>query len=300
VNYAAFIITYKRPEILKKTIGLLFSQTMPPKKILIVDNDIDETARQVKNAYSDSLVAYFPVGSNSGPAGGAYWGLKILFEEGWEWVLWVDDDDPPSAPNQIETICNLGFKNQIISKVGMVGASGVLFDRKKWLIKRLLDKSLNGSLDVDMVAGNQFPLVHKSVYDVGILPNPDLFFGFEDLEYCYRIKNAGFRILVDGDEILRLRKMFKKFNNKKLRGGKKKLIHLWREYYSMRTLAFMIRSEKSYILKSKFYLRCIFKSVISFRFGIKYFFMLSKFNLLGCWHGFKGKLNIYIIPNKKY
>jgi len=92
MNYAAFIITYKRPDILKNTIDALLSQTKPPIKILIVDNDIDESARSVFDINKDGIFSYFSTGSNSGPAGGAYWGLKILFEESWEWVLWVDDD----------------------------------------------------------------------------------------------------------------------------------------------------------------------------------------------------------------
>jgi GT2 family glycosyltransferase len=194
VNYADFIITYKRPEILKKTIDLLFSQTLPPIKILIVDNDIDETARQVKNAYSDNLVAYFPVGSNSGPAGGAYWGLKKLFEEGWEWALWVDDDDPPSSSYQLETICKLASQECRSSNIGIVGATGVLFNKNKWLIERIPDLQHNSVIDVDMIAGNQFPLVNRKVFDSGFLPNRDLFFGFEDLEFGYRLKKNSFRL----------------------------------------------------------------------------------------------------------
>ncbi len=300
MNYAAFIITYKRPEILKKTIDLLFSQTMPPKKILIVDNDIEETARQVKNAYSDSLVAHFPVGSNSGPAGGAYWGLKKLFEEGWEWVLWVDDDDAPSSPNQIETIFHIVDNLTHSENIGMIGASGVLYNYKTCTISRIPDAQLKGKLEVDMIAGNQFPIVNRRVYEAGVLPDPTLFFGFEDLEFCLRIKKIGLSILVSGQEVERLRLHYNKLGKNKIRGLKKNVNHLWRQYYSVRTIAYILRYNNDYFLFLKQLLKTIIKIILGFKYGFDYGVIQAQYLMNGYFDGFRKKMGLRVLPQEKY
>jgi GT2 family glycosyltransferase len=299
MRYAAFIITYKRTSILRETISALCNQTLPPEKILLIDNDPEQSAKQIiSNDYAVSL-SYYSAGMNSGPAGGAYWGLKRLFEEGWDWVLWVDDDDPPSAHNQLETICRLTEQASIAGKVGMVGAAGVLFDRSQWLIHRIPDSNLKGILEVDMIAGNQFPMVHRLVYEAGILPNPDLFFGFEDLDFGIRLRNAGFRILVDGCELKRLRHRFNKFGNEKSRGQQKSIKHLWREYYSIRTLNLMLNSRRYNIVWFRFLSRCLLKVVVGFRYGWTYGKMQTIFVMKGWWDGWKGNLGMRIQPVKK-
>jgi len=43
--FAAFIMTYRRNSTLQTTIDALFTQTHPPEKILIIDNDIEFSAK---------------------------------------------------------------------------------------------------------------------------------------------------------------------------------------------------------------------------------------------------------------
>lgn len=300
MNYAAFIITFQRPSILEETIHALQFQSIPPAKILIVDNDPAGSAKVLEDPDADIPVVHLMTGSNSGPAGGAYWGLKTLFEQGWEWVLWVDDDDAPSAPNQLETLCQVAKQNSSDERIGMVGAAGVLFDRKNCLINRIPDQQLKGIMDVDMIAGNQFPLVHRRVFEAGLLPNPDLFFGFEDLEFGIRLKDAGFRLLIDGSELLRLRHHFRKMGKEKPRGKQKKIQHLWREYYSIRTLSYMFRLKLFNVAGLRLFFRCCLKSLIAFRFGWSYGVVHSKYVLKGWWDGWKGRLGMRVHPGKKY
>ena len=300
MRYAAFIITFRRTEILLKTIKDLCAQSQPPSKILVVDNDPEGSAQIVLNPDSSIPVLYFATGTNSGPAGGAYWGLRNLFEEGWDWVLWVDDDDAPSAPDQLETLCRLAKQSANNPTVAMVGAAGVLFDRKRWLIQRIPDVALKGVLDVDMIAGNQFPMVHRRVFEAGLLPNPDLFFGFEDLEFGTRLKDAGFRLLVDGNELLRLRHHFQKTGKEKPRGLKKAIQHLWREYYSIRTLSLMLQGQSFSKVWFRFFFRCIGKILGGFRYGRIYGQRYAIVVFKGWWDGWRGKLGMRVAPGRKY
>ena len=95
IRFAAFVMTYERPEVLLKTIQSLREQTFPPEKILIIDNSISKTTELLLNKHQLSNLEYFRVGYNSGPAGASKIGLNKLTELGYDWIYWGDDDDPP-------------------------------------------------------------------------------------------------------------------------------------------------------------------------------------------------------------
>src|SRR5690606_13614927 len=100
-TFAAFIMTYERPEILLKTIGKLEQQILPPSYILIIDNsDSNETEIALQPIIGQEKIGYFKVGYNSGPAGAAKIGLKKLMRLGYQWIFWGDDDNPP-RDNQV-------------------------------------------------------------------------------------------------------------------------------------------------------------------------------------------------------
>ena len=141
--YSLFIITRNSPSILKNTIEEIFNQTLPPQSILIVDNSDNEATQLMYEQTNDSRLQYYNVGYNSGPAGAAKIGMEILFAQGYEWVVWGDDDDPPKFDNLIEDLFDIVHHNDN-EFLGMVGAVGERFDRKKGTIVRLKDEQLTG------------------------------------------------------------------------------------------------------------------------------------------------------------
>jgi GT2 family glycosyltransferase len=201
--YAAFVMTYKRPAILLDTINKLFNQTFPPEVVLIVDNDPDKSALSLVNNFPKNKVQYHAVGYNSGPAGGAYLGLKLLFEQNWDWVLWADDDDPPAFNDSIQNIFSLKEQYKGKKTIGILGAVGANFNKFKGAITRINSDKIEAVQIVDYIGGSMSPIVNKQVFNKSILPNPDLFFGFEDLSFCLQVKKAGFEILILGSEMLR-------------------------------------------------------------------------------------------------
>jgi glycosyltransferase involved in cell wall biosynthesis len=76
--YSIFIITRNRSNILKSTIEEIFKQTFPPDSLLIIDNSDDEDTQLMYEQTNDSRLQYHKVGYNSGPAGAAAIGIKIL------------------------------------------------------------------------------------------------------------------------------------------------------------------------------------------------------------------------------
>ena len=94
-RYAAFIMTYERPEVLRHTIARLQNQSFSPELILIVDNSKTTRTEELLKSLNSEQLMYHKVGYNSGPAGAAKIGLQKLTSLGFDWIYWCDDDDPP-------------------------------------------------------------------------------------------------------------------------------------------------------------------------------------------------------------
>jgi GT2 family glycosyltransferase len=299
LNFAAFVITKDRPFELTVTIKKLLNQTYPPNYILVIDNGLNNESRECINNLKSTRISHYSVGNNSGPAGGAYWGMKMLFDKGYDWVLWVDDDDPPKFNDLIKELFEI-IQHNDNELLGMVGSVGERFDRKKGKILRLNDEQLTGFLEVDTISGNMFPLVSKRVYDKGLLPSKNLFFGFEDLDFGLSIKRAGFKIITSGDLHLKHRKLAGRQNLKKNIGFKRSIHSIWREYYSVRSLIYILfYKEKSMLATVYCIFRNLIKSFVVFKYGMYYGKKSSRMILLGLFDGIFKRMGMRISPIPK-
>jgi GT2 family glycosyltransferase len=298
-RFAAFIITRNRPETLVTTISTVFSQTLPPECILIVDNsDEYDTKQRIASLQNEKLV-YHSVGYNAGPAGGAYFGLKLLFEKGYDWVLWIDDDDPPKFLDVFEKMFQI-VEDNYSPDLGMVGCVGERFDYQRAKIIRLKDQELKGYLDVDTISGNMFPLVNRRVFEKGILPSKDFFFGFEDLGFCLAVKRSGLKIMISGELHLTHRKLANRLNLKIKHHNKRTPDSLWREYYSIRSITYILLHQEKQMKSALISIfRNICKSVFVFRYGLAYGKVASIMIIRGLWDGVFDRLGMQIVPIKK-
>jgi GT2 family glycosyltransferase len=282
-----------------ETIKKLLCQSIPPCCILVFDNGYQKESRDRINDLNDRRISHHSIGYNAGPAGGAHYGMKLLFENGYDWVLWVDDDDPPKFDNLIEDLFEIVHQNDN-EFLGMVGAVGERFDRKKGTIIRLKDKQLTGYLEVDTISGNMFPLISKRIFEKGILPNKNLFFGFEELDFGLSLKRAGFKILTSGSLHLKHRIEAGRLNLIINKNQKKVYSSLWREYYSARNLAFILfHQERSLIGTLTFICRNILKSIVVFEHGFAYGTKASYLILIGLFDGIFNRMDMRVSPVDK-
>ncbi len=241
-NLAAFVITYRRPAILARTLRTLLTQSRPPDHLLVVDNDPGESARSAALALGHQGIAYHPLGDNLGPAGAAAFGLGHLVREGHDWIYWGDDDDPPKTPDTLARLmATLGQAEG--EDLGGVAAVGARWDWRRGELRRLPDAALRGVVEVDAIGGGQQLILRRpAVQQVG-LPDPRLFFGLEEFEYCLRIRQAGFRLLVDGELMLENRRLAGRLNLEVRRSPWRRhpTRDLWRRYYTTRNYIFMMR-----------------------------------------------------------
>lgn len=270
LNFAAFIMTYQRVAALESTIDTLLNQTYPPQKILIVDNDPDRSAEVLVSKFSHILVEYHAVGYNSGPAGAAKIGLEILTAQGYKWVGWMDDDDPPIYNDTFEILLK---KAELTENCGCVGVVGQYFNTKNGLMIRVPDHQLegNGVIAVDNIAGNMCKIINADVcVKKNVYPDASLFFGFEELDFDLRVQRAGYVLVVDKELYKRHRIKFNRIGLQVKRGLKKDKNRIWRDYYSIRNSLIIQQRNKLFLAFFITILRSFFKIALGFRYGITY------------------------------
>lgn len=282
ISFAAFVMTYNRVEILPDTIHKIKQQTFAPEYILIVDNsDNNLTEDYIKNL-NDPKIGYYKVGYNSGPAGGAYYGLKILAERGFNWIYWGDDDDPPFYNDTFEILLNsiVGKEN-----IGVVGQVGALINPITGDIVRIKDEKLIGDyLRVDYIGGGQCMIVNSKLIPE-CLPEKELFFGFEDLSFALRVKATNFKMLVPVELFIRNRKKSGSFGTNKMSiPGNSNYKASWRLYYSTRSLIYIYFHEQNKIIPTFIQLLKTIIKILNSK-GEKRSFLLK-----GLIHGFTKKM----------
>ncbi|MBN7817515.1 glycosyltransferase [Algoriphagus sp. YJ13C] len=292
MKFAGFVITYQRPNILHETIQKLFSQSCPPEKLWIIDNSEDMFTQNLIKNLEDERLIYHRVGFNSGPAGAARIGLELVSNAGYDWILWGDDDDPPPVPETFEKQF-LAIKDSKIHNIGQLGIVGQRFNCHLGKIIRITDYELQNSdlLQVDTISGGQCKIVNRTVIEAGVLPNHNLFYGFEELDFDLKLKKKGFKSIVESGFFLSLRKRYNRIDFNRPIYLKKSSAGLKRQYYSTRNLIYILKSNRFiFALLYQIFKNCL-KSLIGFKYGFNYGKENFQNIVKGVVHGISGKLS---------
>jgi GT2 family glycosyltransferase len=268
-RFAAFVVTFNRAEILMDTLHKMFTQTLPPEKVVIVDNGAtDETKKKLDELYPQ--VHYVKMGYNAGPAGGDKVGLEILAKEGYHWIFWGDDNDPPPTPDTFEKLVTLG--ESYGEKCGQVGMVGCRFNKYTGLMQRIKSEELRKTdyIEVDTVGGGQCKIVNGRSVLKGIITEEKLFFGFEDLDFDLTQQEAGYKILVHSGLYLAARDRWDRHEVPKTVARKKDESILWRDYYSIRNALFIMKKHRLHLAWLSFLTVSVGKSLLSYKHGMRY------------------------------
>jgi GT2 family glycosyltransferase len=289
MRLGGFIITYNRSSILKETIAQVFAQSYSPEFIWIIDNSDNLETDHLIASLLDTRIKYHRMGYNSGPAGAAAKGLELCGQEGADWIYWGDDNDPPFRSDCFERLLAIRDEHPFC---GIMGAVGHFFDRKKGVIKRVQTRLLEKKewIEVDTIAGGMCMLVSKEVVKAGVFPDKELFFGFEELDFCLKASRKGFALVVDCGLFLDARTQTGRLDFKQPIYQMKE--NLNREYYSLRNLLFISDSLTLNSMKWKLIGKWIVKAVYGYRYGLSYGWKNMYLIYLAFWHyssGIKGK-----------
>ncbi|MCX7620934.1 MAG: glycosyltransferase [Acidimicrobiales bacterium] len=247
------LVTYRRPQALEHYLDVLAQQSKRIDHLFVVDNAPSTVTRDViargQKAGSAHQITHLEMAMNLGPAGGFAEGLRAVMAVADDdaWVVMLDDDDPPPWDDMLERVFEFACSQyRRDRRVAMAGRVGARFDYRVGRTVRLRDEQLAGTVDVDYVAGNQFPTVRvAAVRDVGPYRD-ELFFGFEELEFGLRLRARGYRIVIDGEFSLaaraRVNRLGGGFGRPRLTQG----APAWRRYYSVRNLIVILRDHGSW------------------------------------------------------
>ena len=243
------LVTFRRPDALSVMLESLSLQDRPIDHLIVVDNDPrPENQEIVRRSYPKTeALEYFPTTENIGPAGGIALGMtRVLeFADDRDWILLVDDDNPPLSKTLIGDLERFGAsmlaKDALTAGVGRVGAR---FDwRRARLVamSRVADGRPDNAVSVDTIGGGHFPLyLPAAVRAVGPF-STELFFGAEELEYGLRLRRAGFSLYADS-ALWRQARDVEGHIGLDVRPSLRLSELSWRRYYDLRNLIHILRS----------------------------------------------------------
>ncbi len=195
----AVVLTHMRPRLAGDVVrSLVDVDGMPPDRVVVVVNGeggLDDPALE-------SRVRTVQLSRNLGPAGGFRAGLIEAFSDPTtEWAYLCEDDiclfdlPAPRLAGVVDRVHSLTPPRS----VGAVVAYGRTFvGRGTHTVNVVPPPGMLGDLVPVDVACWGATLVSRSVFDAGILPDPEWYFGLEDFDFFCRVREAGFEVLVDG------------------------------------------------------------------------------------------------------
>jgi GT2 family glycosyltransferase len=198
MSVAAAVVTYNRKDVLRQCLCALLSQTLTLDEVIVVDNaSSDGTAAMVEAEFPS--VRLVQMGENTGAAGGFAEGLRHGVARGHDWV-WVFNDDDMAAPHALATM--LRIASQLPEATGILacgrddenGNRYVLGSR--WRHRHIpieLTDPLGHAVSLDVVTFSGTLVSASLVQHVG-LPKREFFMMSEDLEFCLRVRRAGWQI----------------------------------------------------------------------------------------------------------
>ncbi len=241
----AVIVTHERPERLRRTITKLPIEDLA--SVTIVDNAPSSPSRDAAEYAATRLPSqYVPLPSNAGPAGALAAGVERVLAtcSDSDWILVLNDDGVPGAVGGVRRLREFGeWLVDHGAPVGAVGLAGARFDRRSGRLARPADRELFGPVTVDYVAGNQLLMIRGGAARAAGTFDPDLFFGFEELDCCLRLQRAGYGIFADGPSLRAERDRYGRLGEHV--GPAPRTTNPWRRYYSVRNRIVIMRRYSS-------------------------------------------------------
>ncbi len=180
--------------------------TYPNFRVVLVDNaSVDGTAEEVREKYPEVKVIRNE--KNLGFTGGNIKGEEYACAQGADYIMLLNND-VEVAPDFLEPLIKVAEADAAIGAIGPLIHFFEPRDRvqsagcnRKWLglnNQKLFcgkpDKNIPELLESDMVSGAALCIKRKIIEEVGFLDN--IYFAYnEDVDLCYRIRKAGYRIV---------------------------------------------------------------------------------------------------------
>lgn len=211
---ATIVVTYNRKHFLLQCVRSLLAQSHSIDCIYIIDNNCTDGTLELLEAEGISAhprIRIITLSSNTGGAGGFSHGMRIAYNEGYQWV-WVMDDDAVALPDTLANLLEVAASRNTSHILGVCprvinySSKELEYYQHKRLNKLFIQQyyvPLAGDSTSD-IDGNAFvgPIFHRTCFAVCGFPNDRFFIWVDDLDFTYRIACLGSLILAHNTEIL--------------------------------------------------------------------------------------------------
>lgn len=267
------MVTFNRAELLDKILGQIRDFHWDYSHFVVINNASNDQTKDILEKFKEELnLEVLTLESNIGHGAGLATGLELLshLDHIPEYIIFLEDDSIPEKR----------YLDELLSRIkgtpfSMVSSSGYSVRLGKRLI---LHPKPNEVLEADFALFDGAIARFKDLKSVGF-PVKDWFMMFDDFEYCYRIRKAGYKIGVfDNSSLTILHEGW---------GAGTSHSSLWRSYYQSRNYVHFVRMHFTWfnlfdflILQSKRMIGGLF---------IKNGLKSTKYKLLGLRAGLQGK-----------
>jgi GT2 family glycosyltransferase len=199
-SVTAVVLTHRRPRLATEVVrSLIEREGLRPERVVVVING----SGGLDDAALASLVHLVRLPTNRGPAGGFGAGMEAAFADpSVRWAYLCEDDvglfSLPS-PRLADVVRRADARSRLPGPpLGAVVAYGRRFvGRGSHTLNVVPPTGSPHELAPVDVAGWGATLLSRAVFDAGIVPDPEWFFGLEDFDFFCRVRQAGFDVLVD-------------------------------------------------------------------------------------------------------
>lgn len=197
------ILNYKVKELTLKCIESVQSSDYKDLSIILVDNNSEDG---IEEEVKDKNINFIQTGKNLGYSGGNNVGIKKALENGADYVFILNPDTKITSDCISKLVDNLEKEN-----AGVVGPK-IYFKGNKtiWFAGGIFDKAnvigshrgvdeidkgqYDQTIETDFITGAAM-MVRKDVFEKISLFDERFFLYYEDSDFCFRARNAGFKVM---------------------------------------------------------------------------------------------------------
>ena len=192
---AAIIVSYNPDSNLFDSINLLLNQV---EKVIIVDNGSKEKYVKYIKSINEDKIEIILNKENLGIATALNIGVRKALENGYEWILTMDQDSKAS-PDMVKKMFNVYNSINREERKDILSIFPNFVDERIQSIEENSNMNSYEYVDADITSGN---LLRKEVFEKVGFFDDSLFIDLVDTDFCMRLNEKGIKMIKIIDAVL--------------------------------------------------------------------------------------------------
>jgi GT2 family glycosyltransferase len=238
---------------------------------------------------------------NVGAAGGFRAGVAWAYEQLYDWY-WLFDDDAEPFPDALEVLLSAQRQAETAPAIlapkrvypnGVVQPTDAVWNPGRAEFQMLPPEAYRSRYVEAHVTGFAGPLIAREAVQLAGLPLPEMFFVYEDWDWCCRLRNYG-PLLVCTDAVVVHHSFATSINCSPSSGA----VGLWRFFFAIRNEPYLIRKHFDSLR-----VRCLL--IVRLLLYMAYYIwkgdqklLRLKLLMVGWTMGFTGRMSYGVMPGK--